>query len=617
MLALILALALAAPAGDGDWPVYGHDAGGTRYSPLSQITRANVGQLRVAWTFHAGDLYDPHGKGGRPSAFETTPLYVDGTLYLTTAFGRLIALDPLSGKEKWNYAPRVNTTAGYGDFANRGAATWVDAKTGQRRLLVATIDAQLVAVDAATGKAIDSFGTGGAVNLRRGLRIAPESVSEYEETSPPTVIGDVVVVGSGIADNGRADAASGEVRGYDVRTGALRWTFDPMPGSPAGAANAWSIFSADPERNLVFVPTGSASPDYYGGERRGNNQYANSVVALRGDTGKVVWSFQTVHHDLWDYDVASQPALITVERGGRRIAAVAAGSKTGHLFILERETGKPVFGVEERPVPQSDVPGEAASPTQPFPVLPKALAPQQMELWGATAEDRAWCAGAVAKLRNEGVFTPPSLQGTLAVPGNIGGLAWGGVAFDPVHHLLIVPTNRLAAYVQLIPRAAFEKGPQEEGFEYGRQKGTPYGMRRKFLLAPDGSPCNRPPWGALSAVDVTTGALLWEVPIGYMPWVRDAHAREYGSISMGGPIVTAGGLAFFGGTIDPHLRAVDVLTGKTLWTGDLPWGARATPMTFRGPDGKQYVVIAAGGHGTGRVQAGGEQGDALVAFALP
>ena len=620
MILLVLALALAAAAGDGDWPVYGHDAGGTKYSPLDQITRANVNQLRVAWTFHAGDLYDPHGKGGKPSAFETTPLYVDGTLYLTTAFGRLIALDPVSGKEKWNYAPRVNTTAGFGDFANRGAATWVDSKSGQRRFFVATIDAQLVAVDAATGKAIDSFGTGGVVNLRKGLRNAPESVSEYEETSPPTVIGDVVVVGSAVSDNNRVDAASGEVRGYDARSGALRWTFDPMPGSTTGAANAWSIFSADPERNLVFVPTGSASPDYYGGQRLGNNLYANSVVALRGDTGQVVWSFQTVHHDLWDYDVASQPALITVQRDGRSIAAVAAGSKTGHLFILDRETGKPVFGVEERPVPKSDVPGEAASPTQPFPVLPKALAPQRMgpdDIWGATAEDRAWCAGVIGKLRNEGVFTPPSLRGTLAVPGNIGGLAWGGVAFDPVHHLLLVPANRLVAYVQLIPRAEFEKNRQESGFEYAPQKGTPYGMRRQFLVSPHGAPCNRPPWGTLAAVDVSTGALQWEVPIGYLPWVQDARGHEWGSISLGGPMVTGGGLAFIGGTIDPHLRAVDVQTGKILWSGDLPWGAHATPMTFRGPNGKQYVVIAAGGHGTGRVQSGGEQGDAVVAFALP
>ena len=617
-LALLLCLTLNILAADGDWPVYGHDAAGTKYSPLDQINTANVSQLRVAWTFHAGDLYDPHGKGGKPSAFETTPLYVDGTLYLTTAFGRLIALDPVTGKEKWNFAPRVNTTAGYGDFANRGAATWLDSKTGRRRMFVATIDAQLVAVDAATGKAIDAFGKGGVVNLRTGLRNAPESISEYEETSPPTVIGDVVVVGSGIADNGRVQAASGEVRGYDVRTGVLRWTFDPMPGTSTGAANAWSIFSADAERNLVFVPTGSASPDYYGGERPGANQYANSVVALRGDTGKVVWSFQTVHHDLWDYDVASQPVLITIERGGRSIAAVAVGSKTGHLFLLERETGKPIFGVEERPVPKSDVPGEAASPTQPFPLLPKSLAPQNLtEAWGPTEEDRAWCAAAIGKLRNEGVFTPPSLQGTLAVPGNIGGLAWGGVAFDPVHQLLLAPTNRLVAQVQLIPRKVYDHDPHEEGYEYAAQKGTPYGMRRKFLLSPHGAPCNRPPWGTLSAVDTTTGLVKWEVPVGYIPWSRDPRAREYGSPSLGGPIVTGGGVIFMGGTFDAHLRALDVMSGKELWEGDLPWSARATPMTFRGPNGKQYVVIAAGGHGTGRVSAGGEQGDALVAFALP
>ncbi len=436
------------------------------------------------------------------------------------------------------------------------------------------------------------------------------------------MIGDVVVVGSGIADNGRVNAASGEVRGFDARTGALKWTFDPMPGEKSGAANAWSIISTDPARNLVFVPTGSASPDYFGGERPGNNQFANSVVALRGDTGAVVWSFQTVHHDLWDFDVASQPALITVKRNGKSIDAVAVGSKTGHVFILDRATGKPIYGVEERPVPKSDVPGEAASATQPFPVLPKALVPQTLhadEIWGLTEEDHKWCADTISPLRNEGVFTPPSLQGTISVPGNIGGLAWGGVAFDPGHNLLIVPTNRLAAYMQLIPRDEFKSKKHDDAFEYARQSGTPYGMRRRFLLSPKGSPCNKPPFGALTAIDLATGERKWEVPTGYLPWLQDnPHAAEYGSPSLGGAIVTGGGLVFMGGTFDRHIRAYDVETGKVLWTAELPWSARATPMTFRGPDGQQYVVIAAGSHGTGRTVPGEtDQGDALVAFKLP
>jgi quinoprotein glucose dehydrogenase len=607
---------------DGEWPVYGHDAGGTKYSPLAQINRSNVANLKPAWTFHAGDMYEAKDGNGRPSGFETTPLYVDGTLYLTTAFGRLIALDPETGKERWNFAPKVNTTAGYGDFVNRGAATWVDTRTKQRRLFVATIDAQLIAVDAANGKAIDSFGKGGRIDLRTGLRNPPESVSEYEETSPPAVIGDVIVVGSGVADNGRVNAASGEVRGYDARSGKLKWTFDPMPGQRTGAANAWSIISADPARNLLFVPTGSASPDYYGGERPGNNQYANSVVALRGDTGAVVWSFQTVHHDLWDYDVASQPALITVKRNGQSIDAVAVASKTGHLFILERVTGKPVYGVEERAVPKSDVPGEAASPTQPFPVLPKALVPQTLaasEIWGITDEDRKWCAETLSQLRNEGVFTPPSLRGTVAVPGNIGGLAWGGVTFDPAHNLLIAPSNRLIAYVQLIAREDFKSKKQEDGFEYARQLGTPYAMRRRFIVSPKGSPCNKPPFGALTAIDLATGERKWEAPTGYAPWLAgNPRAAEYGSPSLGGAIATGGGLVFMGGTFDRHLRAYDVENGKVLWTGELPWSARATPMTFRGPDGQQYVVIAAGSHGTGRTVPGEtDQGDALIAFKLP
>ncbi len=267
---------------------------------------------RIAWTFRTGDMYDPKGKGGRQTAFESTPLFIDGTLYVSTPLGRVIALDPDKGTQRWSFDPKLDPTPGYGDFANRGVAAWVDSKTQQRRIYIATIDARLFALDAATGKSIDAFGTGGQVDLKAGLRNPVKGRSEYEETSPPAIIGDIVVVGSGIADNGRADAPSGEVRGFDARTGKLRWTFDPMKGQKTGAANAWSIMSVDPGRNLVFVPTGSASPDYYGGERKGDNRYANCVVALRGDTGEVVWHFQTVHHDLWDYDVASQPTLITL-----------------------------------------------------------------------------------------------------------------------------------------------------------------------------------------------------------------------------------------------------------------------------------------------------------------
>jgi quinoprotein glucose dehydrogenase len=611
------ALLAAASGNDGDWPVYGHDSGGTKYSPLDQINRQNVTRLQAAWTFHTGDMYDPKGRGGKKSAFESTPLFIDGVLYVTTPFGRLIALDPATGAQKWAFDPKSDIAAGFGDFVNRGASTWVDSRSKQRRLFVATIDARLFAIDAATGKACDNFGLGGLVDLRKGLRNPPHYKSEYEETSPPAVIGDLVVVGSGVADNNYVDAASGEVRAFDARTGKLAWTWDPMPGQRTGAANTWSIISTDPERKLIFLPTGSASPDYYGGERPGNNLYADSLVALHADTGKMAWHFQTVHHDLWDYDIAPQPTLFTIRREGKEMPAIAVGSKTGNLFLLNRETGEPIFGVEERPAPASDVPGEKTSSTQPFPILPKPLVPQSLtadNAWGLTEEDRKWCQDMIRSKRAEGIFTPPSVNGSIIFPGNIGGMAWGGAAFDPQRQWLIVPTNRMAAYIRLIPRDKFdaEEG-KEPGVEYARQRGTPYGLVRTWLFSPKRIPCNAPPFGALAAIDASTGEKKWEVTLGALPWLPEDVGEKLGSPALGGPIVTGGGVVFIGATLDPYLKAFDVETGALLWKGTLPTSARATPMTYRTAKGKQYVVIAAGGHDA----PNSPQGDALVAFALP
>ena len=590
-------------------PLTGQVNDGAKYSPLDTINRSNVDRLTVAWTFHTGDLYvgAKGGLRGKQSAFETTPLYADNTLFITTPFGRVIALEPETGKQKWAFDPHIDQQAGWGDFANRGVATWVSPE-GKRRVFVATIDARLFALNAATGQPLPDFANDGHLDLKQGLRLPVKAPWEYEETSAPAVIGDVIVVGSAIADNQRTDMPSGEVRAFDVRSGKLLWSFDPMPGTKTGAANAWSAITPDPANGLVFVPTGSASPDYFGGERKGNNQYANSLVALQAKTGKVVWSFQTVHHDLWDYDVASQPALITVQ--GK--PAVAVGSKTGNLFLLDRLTGKPLFGVEERPVPKSDVPGEAASPTQPFPLLPAHLGSTTFRPGGQTEEDRKWCSEALSKLRYDGMFTPPSLQGSLVYPGNIGGMAWGGVAFDPKSATLLVPYNSLAAVVRLVPRAQLDQAEKARpDWETAWQRGTPYGMQRVFLLTPKGTPCTAPPYGMLAAIDANTGKLKWEVPTGYVPWVGD-HP-DWGSPSLGGPIATAGGLLFLGATFDPYLKAYDLSTGKELWRGKLPASARATPMTFRAANGKQYVVIAAGGHEV----PGNEPSDALVAFALP
>ncbi|MDB4950534.1 MAG: Pyrrolo-quinoline quinone beta-propeller repeat-containing protein [Gemmatimonadetes bacterium] len=628
------------------WAAYGHDSGGARFSPLAQIDRRNVARLRVAWTYHTGETGE-RGTAGK-SSFEATPLVMDGTMYLSTALGRIVALDPETGAERWVFDAGVDRHAGYGDFASRGVAAWTDPRAAagaacRRRIVLAAIDARLIAVDARDGKPCGGFGRGGTVDLKAGLRTAPHDDTEYEETSPPAVVNGVIVVGSAVADNGRTDAVSGEVRGFDARTGALRWTWHPVPQDPAdpawrtwigprahetGAANAWSVMAADPARGLVFVPTSSASPDYYGGERLGENRYASSIVAIRVATGRVAWHFQTVHHDLWDFDNASPPALVTVRRGGRDVPAVLQATKTGQLFVLHRDTGVPLFPVEERAVPASDVAGEEAWPTQPFSSV-DALSPQRLtadDAWGPTPAAADACRATMRALRNDGTFTPPSLRGTLVVPSNIGGAHWGGLAYDPARRIAFVPVNRLAAIVQLIPRALADSVRRADppgasrvaGWEYARMLGTPYVMRRRIFLSPERLPCTRPPWGMLVAVSLDTGGKLWEVPLGDLRLGMPAEARaavpdDAGSPNLGGPIATAGGLVFIGATADRSLRAFDVESGRELWRGGLPAGGKATPMTYRlSSTGKQYVVVAAGGDGEffGR-------GDALVAFALP
>ena len=608
------------PTPRDDWPFYGHDTGGMRYSSLTQITRANVERLAVAWTYHTGDISDG-SRGMQRGGFETTPLVVDGTLYLTTGFNRVIALDPETGRERWTYDPFVELQGDYGDgLINRGVAIWLDParRAGEpchRRLFEATLDARLVALDAATGSPCADFGSKGQLNLRH----VPEyQAGWYHMTSPPAVIDGLVIVGSSINDNARTKLASGVVRAFDARTGALKWSWDPLPpdvAAQSGAANAWSVMAVDPERHLVFVPTGSASPDYYGGLRPGDNKWANSIVALHSQTGELAWGFQLVHHDLWDYDSAP-PLLATIVHDGRAIPVVVQGNKAGFLYVFNRETGEPVFAIEERPVPASDVPGESASPTQPIPTKIPPVVPQRMtsdDLWGP---DRDACAKAIRDLRNDGVFTPPSVRGTLVMPGNLGGMNWSGSAFDPSRHLLIVDANVLPAKVRMIPRAEFaDRSKRTEDGDYATQAGAPYGMFRRFIQGPSGLPCNRAPWGLLTAVDLEAGAIKWQVPLGSMKGFGGSNVDvPLGSISLGGPIVTAGGLVFIGGTVDPFLRAFDVETGREVWKGALPAAGHATPMTYQlTPGGKQFVVIAAGGHAKISEEP---LGDALVAFAI-
>ena len=631
---------VAPGAGRTEWPEYGNDVGGNRYSALSDIDPGNVKDLEVAWIYHTGDQKDAsgswHGRKLRPEVtFEATPLLIDGTLYVVTPFNRVIALEPETGVEKWAYDPKIDLDPYYGDgFTCRGLSSWLDlarqaGEPCRRRIYVATQDARLIAVDAANGKPCADFGTGGEVALTDGVSIVRKG--EYHVTSPPAILGDNVVVGSAIDDNQRVDMPSGAVRAYDARTGKLRWAWDPIPRDPkdparatwqngadtTGAANAWAPLSADPERDLVFVPTGSASPDFYGGERKGENRYANSVVALRGSTGKVVWHFQVVHHDLWDYDVPAQPSLIDVEKDGKRIPAVAQATKMGLLFILNRETGEPVVPVEERPVPQGGVEGEWLSPTQPFPVAPPPLVPQRMKVedaWGLTPLGGRDCRDQVSKLRSEGIYTPPSLQGTLNLPGNAGGTNWGGVSYDQKRGLILVNQSNLAFEVHLVKREQAASIPSRKEMEQAPQKGTPYIMRRRSLLSSWGLPCNPPPWGTLAAVEAATGRLRWQVTLGT---IRDLSPIplpiKMGTPNLGGPLTTASGITFIAAAMDNYLRAFDTETGRELWKGRLPAGAQATPMTYRARDGgRQFVVICAGGHG----KAHTTPGDAVVAFAL-
>ena len=632
-LLLILAITLSIDVRSQDWPAYGRDPGGARYSPHTQISRDNVQNLKIAWTYRtgAGDVKSPAVK---KAAFEATPILVDGTLYLSTPFGRVIALDPATGQERWTFDPQVKLDLSFSEVTSRGVSAWRDPKAG-RRIFIATIDARLFALDALTGKPCEDFGQRGQVDLTRDIRL--RRPGDYQVTSPPAVIGDLVIVGSSIGDNGGVELERGVVRAYNARNGQLRWSWDPIPTNPneparkgwagesaqrTGAANAWSIISVDPERGLIFIPTSSPSPDFYGGERRGDNRYANSVVALQAATGKIVWHFQVVHHDLWDYDIASQPMLITVRRNGRDVPAVAVGTKMGMLFLFDRRNGKPLFPIEERPVPQTTVPGEQTSPTQPFPKLPRPLVPHQLkpeDAWGLTVADRDSCRERIASLRSEGIYTPPSLGGTVSIPGNVGGMNWSGMSYDPVRGLLFANTNNLPFLVRLIPRDEFQK-MRETGAtnrvkgEFGTQTGTPYAMYREPLFGPSGAPCVAPPWGRLSAVDVNSGEVRWEVPLGRIPQLSlFAKSAEWGSINLGGSVATAGGLIFVAAAMDEALRAFDVETGKELWAGQLPASAQAAPMTYRlAAGGKQYVVICAGGHG----KLGTKTGDYVVAFAL-
>lgn len=620
---------------DMSWGWYGGDEGGNRYSQLAIIDRDNVAQLRPAWTFRTGELGAGFARADKLS-FEATPILIDDTLYLSTPTDIVIALDAASGRERWRHDPKIARDVHYSEATSRGVSAWTDTAADSSaacatRIFIGTLDARLLAVDAATGASCTEFGRGGSVDLTQGVRL--RNRGDYLVTSPPAVYRDLIITGSAIGDNRGVELERGIVRAFDARTGALRWSWDPVPASEAatlgwspaqaqttGAANAWSVISVDTGRGLVFVPTGSASPDFFGGQRSGDDRYADSLVALRADSGEMLWHQQLVHHDLWDYDLAAQPLLIDIERDGRAIAAVVQATKSGMLFVFDRETGQPVFDVIERPVPQTDVAGERTSATQPFPATP-ALASHAavtaQDAWGLTFYDRGKCRDLIRSYRSEGIFTPPSLRGSIVAPGYAGGVNWGSLAFDSERQLIIGAVNNLPMVVTLIPRDRFDpkaQAPDWPHSEFARQEGTAYGLRREPLLSPFGLPCTAPPWGTLAAVDLRRNTIRWQVMLGSTrdktPWF--IPSATLGMPNMGGPIVTAGGLVFIAAATDNYLRAFDVETGHELWKGRLPAGGQATPMTYE-IRGRQYVVIAAGGHGG----LDTTRGDSVVAFSLP
>ena len=619
-----------APQAATTWSEYAGNQAGQRFSPASQITPANVSQLKVAWTYRTGDIPP---KGAFPLMFEATPLQIGDTLYLCTGRNIVIALDADTGKERWRHDPKVDSKGVY-SFACRGVAYHQAADQGikacRSRILVGTVDGRMLALDAETGRRCQDFGRDGEISLHVGLGSVKPGIQFV--TSPPSIVGNTAIVGGFVLDNIGTGNPSGLVRAFDVASGKQLWSWDAGrhdPNAPLkpgetyenGSPNAWSLFSADEKLGLVYIPTGNPSPDHFGGQRSADmERYGSSVVALDIATGKLRWSFQTVHHDLWDYDVASQPVLIDMPLNGQSVPALIQSTKQGEIFLLDRRNGRPLAPVEERPVPQGNVPGERYSPTQPVSLAFPSLVPpplREADMWGATPIDQLWCRIAFRKLHYEGLYTPPTLENSLIFPGNNGIMNWGSLAVDAGRQIMIVPTSYMPLVIKLIPR---KDAPQSDDIVMeGRGAispmiGTPYAVRtERPFVSPLGVPCNAPPWGRLTAFDLKTRQILWQRPLGTTADHAPLGVPVPGVFNQGGAMVTQGGLAFIGATMDNYLRAFDVKNGKELWKGRLPAGGQALPMTYVSPrTGKQYVVIAAGGHAFMQTTPG----DYVVAYSL-
>ncbi|MFJ4193181.1 glucose/quinate/shikimate family membrane-bound PQQ-dependent dehydrogenase [Pseudomonas sp. NPDC089534] len=617
-----------------DWAHWGNTTAGNRFAALDQINKANVDKLQVAWTFHTGDIPQSTGAGAED---QNTPLQIGDTVYTCTAYGKVFALDADTGTQRWKFdpqgsAPNWQRCRGLGYFETTSGASAAAPAACAKRLFLPTGDARLIAINAETGEPCADFGDKGTVDLKTDMgEVKP---GYYQQTSTPLVAGDVVIIGGRVADNYSTGEPPGVIRAYDVRSGELVWAWDPgnpnitkrpPPGETytRGTPNVWSAMSYDAKLGLVYLPTGNATPDFFGGQRTEfDDKWSSSIVALDVRTGQVRWHFQTTHHDLWDFDLPAQPLLYDLpdDRGGTQ-PALAQVTKQGEIFLLNRETGKPIARVEERKVPQGNVPGERYSPTQPFSVEMPSIGNQTLtesDMWGATPFDQLMCRIQFKGMRHEGVYTPPGMDRALQFPGSLGGMNWGSVSVDPNSHYMFVNDMRLGLANYMIPRNRIAAGAS--GIEMGvvPQEGTPFGAMRERFLSAAGIPCQKPPFGTMSAIDLKTRKLVWQVPVGTVQDTGPLGIRMHlpipiGMPTLGASLATQSGLLFFAGTQDFYLRAFDTGTGDEIWKSRLPVGSQSGPMTYVSPKtGRQYILLTAGG-----ARQSTDRGDYVIAYALP
>ncbi|MEP6492484.1 MAG: pyrroloquinoline quinone-dependent dehydrogenase [bacterium] len=627
---------MVAPAARGqagaEWPAFGGDLAATKFSTLTDINRGNVATLARAWEWATGETANTAPRT-RPGNFQATPLMIGDTLYLSTSYNRVVALDANTGRELWAYDPKAYLAGqppnGTG-FVHRGVATWTDGK--QRRVFMNS-RWNLIALDASTGRPIRDFGDTGVVDLTKELGSNGKRVNKlhYTQTSPPVIWRNLVIVGNGVADRlVYPNDPPGDVQAFDVKSGKRAWSFSPVPRNAreeaastwqseswrtAGHTNVWAPFSVDDRRGLIYLPVSTPSNDWYGGARKGNDLYAESIVCLDARNGKRVWHFQTVHHGLWDYDLPTAPVLATVKIDGRSRDIVAVPTKTGFLFVFDRVDGTPIWPIEERSVPASDVPGEVAAQSQPFPTRPKPFAKQGFsynDLIDFTPEIKAQALDAIKELRLGPLFTPPSVEGTIVMPGAIGGAGWGGGAFDPSTGIIYIKSTNQPALYRIVRPSRSDTLDADYAMDMAGQSLRIVMPSRDTSQRTQPLPINKPPYGTLVAIDLNTGDEKWNVPLGDTPAIRNhpllkgLNLPPVGVAGSPGPIVTASGLIFATGG-GSTLYALDTQNGAPLWSAELGQGAYAVPMTYRTKAGKQFVVIA----------TGAAAGAKLIAFALP